>query len=275
MQKGGIYVTFEGVCAVLKDAGIEDYRFEARVLLEEYCGFVSSERDYDCPELAAALEKRTQHYPLQYILGKWEFYGLEFKVNENCLIPRADTETVIETARKLLPRGARICDLCAGSGCIGITLLKLYPDAVCDAFELYPKTLDIARENAILVGVSDRYNPICADVLAGGCVSGKYDAIISNPPYIRKDVLKSLSDEVKKEPVAALDGGEDGLVFYRAILDLYADNLCDGGVFIFEIGYDQAAELEFLAAEWGMDCKIIKDLGGRDRVAVIARRVMA
>ena len=268
-------MTFDSICAALKDAGIEDYRFEARVLLEEFCGSASAEKDYDCPELIAAVNRRAERYPLQYILGKWEFYGLEFKVNENCLIPRADTETVVETAKKILPAGARICDLCAGSGCIGVTLLHIRPDITCDAVELYPKTLDIARENANLNGVSDRYFPICADVLLGDCISGKYDAIISNPPYIRREVIDTLSAEVKTEPVAALDGGEDGLIFYRAILDLYADNLFDGGAFIFEIGYDQGNELIALAAERKMNCKIIKDLCGCDRVALITREVIA
>ncbi len=270
-------MNFQSICEVLKAAGIEDYKFEARVLLEDFCGSASEFSEYESKELEAAIKKRCQHYPLQYIIGKWDFYGYEFKVNENCLIPRADTETVIEVAKKLLPKGetVRIADLCAGSGCIGITLLRELENSVCDAVELYMQTLDIAKENARLNGVSGRYNPILADVLAGDCLDGEYSAIISNPPYIRRDVLDSLSDEVKKEPIAALDGGEDGLIFYRAILDLYAGNLDKNGKFIFEIGYDQGRSLESLAAERSMDCKIVRDLGGRDRVAVISRSTLA
>ena len=262
-------MNYGDICAQLKAAGIEDYRFEARVLLEEFCGSASETAECDSAELVAAIRKRAEHYPLQYILGKWEFYGLEFKVCEDCLIPRADTETVVETAIKTLPVGARFCDLCAGSGCIGISILHKRPDTVCTAVELYPKTLDVARENAKLNGVTDRYFPVLADVLAGNCISGKFDAIISNPPYIRTSVVDTLSDEVKNEPHAALDGGEDGLVFYRAMLDLYADNLCAGGVFIFEIGYDQGADLLALARERGMECRIICDLCKNDRVAVV------
>ncbi len=270
-------MNFYSVCEALKNAGIEDYKFEARILLEDFCGSASEFSEYDSAELDAAVKKRCQHYPLQYILGKWDFYGYEFKVNENCLIPRADTETVVEVAKKLLPKDetVRIADLCAGSGCIGITLLRERKNMLCDGVELYEKTLEIAKENADLNGVSDRYNPILADVLAGDCLEGKYSAIISNPPYIRRDVLDSLSDEVKKEPVAALDGGEDGLIFYRAILDLYAKNLDGNGRFIFEIGYDQGAHLKALAAERDMTCDIICDLGGRDRVAVISPRALA
>ncbi len=270
-------MNFNSVCEALKNAGIEDYKFEARVLLEDFCGSASEFLEYDSAELEAALKKRCQHYPLQYILGKWDFYGYEFKVNENCLIPRADTETVIEVAKKLLPERetVRIADLCAGSGCIGITLLREKKNAFCDGVELYEKTLDIAKENARLNGVSERYNPILADVLVGDCLDGEYDAIISNPPYIRRDVLDTLSDEVKKEPIAALDGGEDGLIFYRAILDLYAENLEENGKFIFEIGYDQGQSLRELAIQRQMDCDIICDLGGRDRVAVISRKTLA
>lgn len=262
---------FSDICDTLKNAGIENAVFETRVLIEEFCGEVSENRDYTSTELITAIKQRCDRYPLQYIIGEWEFYGLRFKVNENCLIPRADTETVVETAKKILPAGARFADLCAGSGCIGISILHIRPDTLCDAVELYPETLEIAKENAKINGVSDRYFPICADVLAGNCISKKYDAIISNPPYIRTDILKTLSEEVKCEPQAALDGGEDGLVFYRGILDFYSQNLCGHAKFIFEIGYDQAEELKLLAAARGMKCEIIRDLCGNDRVAVIGK----
>lgn len=270
-------MNFESICEALRAAEIEDYKFEARVLLEEFCGSVSEFEEYESEELEAAIKKRCQRYPLQYIIGKWEFYGYEFLVNENCLIPRADTETVIEVAKKLLPKekNLKIADLCAGSGCIGITLLRERQNIVCDAVELYEKTLDIAKENAKINGVSDRYNPILADVLSGDCISGKYSAIISNPPYIRQEVLDTLSDEVKREPMAALDGGQDGLVFYRAILDMYVENLEADGKFIFEIGYDQGQSLRELASARQMECEIICDLGGRDRVAVISRKALA
>lgn len=271
----GRHVRFADICDALNASGIEDFRFEARVLIEEFCGEMSEDKDYTSSELLAAIKRRCDRYPLQYIIGEWEFYGLRFKVNENCLIPRADTETVVETARKLLPVGARFADLCAGSGCIGIALLHARPDTTCDAVELYPETLEIAKENSRINTVSDRYFPVLADVLEGDCISGEYDAIISNPPYIRSDILKTLSDEVKREPQAALDGGDDGLVFYRGILDLYTKNLREHGKFIFEIGYDQAEEIRLLAAERGMGCEVIRDLCGNDRVAIIGKELFA
>lgn len=263
-------MTFEDICSRLKAAGIPDYRYEARVLLSEICGCESEYEDIDSPELCAAVDIRCKRYPLQYILGKWWFGDCTFKVSENCLIPRADTETVVEQALKILPQAARIADLCAGSGCIGILILHMRRDIHCDAVELYPKTLELARENADLNGVSDRYTPILGNVLLGEGLTGDYDAIISNPPYIRRDVLPTLSEEVMCEPVAALDGGEDGMIFYRDIVARYRKHLAKGGVFVFEIGYDQAEQICSVASENGMSCRIVKDLGGNDRVAVLS-----
>ncbi|MBE6548535.1 MAG: peptide chain release factor N(5)-glutamine methyltransferase [Ruminococcaceae bacterium] len=266
-------MTFEDVCVMLREAGIEDYRFEARVLLEEFCGYASENCSYDCPALERAVQKRAQRYPLQYIIGKWEFCGFEFCVSEDCLIPRPDTEIVVEQAIKLIPSNARVADLCAGSGCIGISLLKFCNDAFCDAVELYPKTLDIAKKNAEMNCVLDRYAITLGDVLNGeGLPEAEYDVIISNPPYIKSNVVKTLSPEVMHEPKAALDGGEDGLIFYRAILDKYAHKLKPTGVFLFEIGYDQARGIIELCEQRDMSCKIIKDLGGRDRVALIRQQ---
>lgn len=266
-------MTYKDICRILKENKIEDYAFEARVLLEELCGGCSEDVDYESDALIQAVEKRITHYPLQYILGKWWFYDCEFYVDENCLIPRADTEILVEVASRFLKSGDRFCDLCAGSGCIGITLLHMCEGTVCDGVEKYEKTLQIAIKNAEFNKVADRYNPVLADVFDGDCISGKYAAVISNPPYIRREVMKSLSDEVKCEPYAALDGGVDGLDFYRAILDLYIDNLGDGGRFFFEIGYDQGEDLRNLAAERGLVCEIVKDYSGNDRVAVISRGV--
>lgn len=264
-------MTFLEICEKLKSADIEDYRFEARVLIEEFCGDFFAERDYLSDELTRAVNLRITHYPLQYIIGNWDFYGLKFKVGEDCLIPRSDTECVVERAIKLIPVGTRFADLCAGSGCIGISVLHKRPDLICDAVELYPKTLEIALENAKSNGVDARYNGHIGDVLSGDGLNGEYSVIISNPPYIRTSVIDDLSIEVKHEPFVALDGGEDGLIFYRAILDKYEKNLSDGGTFIFEIGYDQGDDLRRLAFERNMLCEIAKDLSGNDRVAVITR----
>ena len=264
----------EEIRARLRESGIENDYVETKLLVEEICGEYSEDKSYDSPRLAEAIEKRCAHYPLQYIIGKWWFCRCEFEVNENCLVPRPDTELAVETAVKLLPQGASFADLCTGSGCIAISILDPRADTVADAYELYPKTLELARRNAAKNKVSDRFSGILGDVLSPNLLGDKkYAAIISNPPYIRTEVIDGLGAEVRQEPRAALDGGEDGLVFYRAIVNNFAKNLDDNGIFIFEIGYDQADDLRKIAALSGFSCEIKKDLGGCDRVAILRKTV--
>lgn len=262
-------MTYKQLTERLTLAGIDDSRLEARILIEELFGEFSEQRDYTDPRLEDALRLRLEHLPLQYIIKSWDFYGLRFKLNKSCLIPRADTETVVEQAIKLIPENTRFCDLCAGSGCIGISILHNRPDLCCDALELSRQAAEIAIENSVSLNVSDRYNMLVGDVTQGHCLGRDYSAIISNPPYIRSDVIPTLSPEVRAEPAAALDGGEDGLRFYRAILDLYTDKLSGGGVFIFEIGYDQRDSISSMAAQRNMSCRVLRDLCGNDRVAIV------
>ena len=267
-------MTFGQICDRLWAAGIENYSGEARILVEQICGVDASlDADLDSPELAAAVERRAGGYPLQYIIGKWWLARCEFFVDKNCLIPRPDTESVVEQAVRLLPQGAEFADLCTGSGCIAISVLDLRPDTRADAYELFPKTLEIAKKNAAHNKVADRFCGILGDVLDPMLLGDKkYAAIISNPPYIRRDVVPTLSREVGYEPRAALDGGCDGLDFYRAIVENFKSNLADGGAFIFEIGYDQAADIALIAQSNGFSCRIVRDLGGNDRVAILDRQ---
>ena len=230
----------------------------------------SEDRDYNSEKIAKAIEKRSSGYPLQYILGKWWFWDCEFFVDENCLIPRADTEAIVERAIKLLPKNAHFADLCTGSGCIAISILNTLKNSSADAYELYENTLDIAKKNAIHNKVDARFRGILGDVLSPALLSEKkYDAIISNPPYIRADVIPTLSREVHFEPHAALDGGDDGLIFYRSILDNFYNNLHDGGMFIFEIGYDQGDDLRKMASDRGLKCEVYRDFSGNDRCVII------
>lgn len=258
-------MTFDEICEALRAAGIENYRNEARLLLDELGS---------CPKkLESAVEKRLSGYPLQYIIKKWWFWDCELEVNESTLIPRADTETVVERALKILPPNARFADLCTGSGCIAVALLHARCDLIADAYELYPETLDVAERNAEKNHVSDRFYPILGDVMQKDLLGDKkYDAIISNPPYIRNGVVDTLDREVLCEPRAALDGGIDGLDFYRAILDNFKNNLKADGCFIFEIGYDQREDIISLASECGMTCTVFRDLGGNDRVALVEHK---
>ncbi len=265
----------------LAAAGVEDAATEAALLLEAFAeapyAVIVADRDrcYDLPALERAVARRLLHEPLQYILGTWIFFGCPFTVNEHCLIPRPDTETLVEEAIRLLPTGARFADLCTGSGCIAVAALVNRPDTEAIALELYPETLALAVGNAARNGVGDRMKPICADLLAGGRealnASASLDAILSNPPYIRTAELNGLSPEVHREPIAALDGGEDGLIFYRAILRDYASLVKPGGHIMLEIGFDQADDLRSLADAYlpAADFRVVCDLGGRDRVVIL------
>ena len=273
--------SYRTLTETLSCAGIEGSSLEASLLLEHFArvsyATLMTERDrlYDIPDLEVAVTRRLAREPLQYILGEWEFMGCPFTVSPDCLIPRPDTEILVETAIRILPQNAHVIDLCTGSGCIAVSTLVHRPDVTADALELYPKTLALATENAARNGVSARFTPVKADLLGNGreqiAPGAPYDAILSNPPYIPTDVVAGLSPEVHREPVAALDGGEDGLIFYRAILKDYAPMVKPGGYILLEMGYDQAHALRGLVAEYlpHASVEIIRDLGGNDRVTKI------
>lgn len=212
--------------------------------------------------LTEAVERLKTREPLAYILGEWYFRNETYKVTPDVLIPRPETEHIVEKVVSLCPRGGRILDLCTGSGCIAISSLCERKDITAAAVDISEKALAIAKENAVINGVSDRISFVQADVLHGDKIEGKYDVIVSNPPYIRSDVIPGLEPEVQCEPKLALDGGEDGLDFYRAIEKYYMANLNDGGYTVFEIGYDQGLALS------GMGYEIFRDYSRNDRVAV-------
>ena len=272
--------SYTSLTDALFDAGIgdnEDARYEAAILLEHFCGVKRAElplrRDESFSNacLLNAVERRCKREPLQYIIGDWSFCNEVYTVTPSCLIPRMDTEILVETAATLLPRGGRFIDLCTGSGCIAISLLSLRKDASGVAVDLYPDTLAVAKGNAARNGVADRFTPALGDVLQGDFMEpfGKLDLILSNPPYIPSRVVDGLSPEVLNEPRAALDGGEDGLVFYRVLIREYPRFLNKGGKLILEIGYDQKDAISMLAKTEGHSVEILKDLGGNDRVAII------
>ena len=268
-------MTYYEICARLSAVGIEDAAFEASVLLEHFCGVSAASlplrrgEEFSSEALSEAVSRRERHEPLQYLIGVWGFCGQEYEVNRHTLIPRADTEVLVEEALRRIPRGGRFIDLCTGSGCIAVSTLCMRPDTQAYAVDLFAETLEVARRNAARNGVTDRLQFLQADVLQPLPLDERFDAILSNPPYIRSEVVKTLAPELAFEPSAALDGGEDGLVFYRAILTLHRGLLKPGGVILFEIGFDQGEDLCRLAAEHGLSCRIVRDLGGCDRVAVL------
>ena len=270
-------MTYNEISIKLAEAGIENHRGEASMLICRFCDVNQAELllrhddNFDSTELAEAVEKRCSHYPLQYILGYWDFYNETYRVTKDTLIPRSDTEKLVELAVRLLPEKARIIDLCTGSGCVAISTLATRPDCRGVAVDIFQSTLDVARENAESNGVGERLGFLCADVLTPEFMDtlGKFDCILSNPPYIETKQLPFLDDELSFEPRAALDGGDDGLEFYNVIIKSYGKYLSTGGFMLLEIGWDQGKSVAAIAASAGFKTEIYKDYVGNDRVAVL------
>lgn len=275
-------MTLQQITRRLSAAGIENSAHEARLLVSHVTG-LSPDRlrlmqDVELPDPDGTLERlvtsREGRYPLQYLLGTWGFWRQEYEVSPDCLIPRSDTECLLETALSLVPTNGRFLDVCTGSGCIAISLVCERPDVSAVAVDLYENTLALARRNVQRNGVDAHRLRLCrGDALVGDFIADadRFDLILSNPPYIPSGRLSTLQPEVGFEPSAALDGGEDGLRFYRAMLQLprYRNALRPGGSFVFEIGYDQADALIALAEQCGDACCIRHDLNGLPRVAVV------
>ena len=216
------------------------------------------------------VNQRSGHIPLQHIIGTQEFMGLTFKVNENVLIPRQDTELLVENVVDYLGNDERtVLDMCTGSGCIAVSIDRLSKDSKVTAVDISEKALEVAQENNRLNNANVTF--IQSDLFTN--VTGKYDIIVSNPPYIRTDEIPKLMEEVKShEPVMALDGMEDGLYFYKKICGEASDYLNDNGKIFFEIGYDQGDDVsEILRQNRFCNIEVLKDLSGNDRV-VIARK---
>ncbi len=216
--------------------------------------------------------------PLQYILGYECFMGLDFYVNEDVLIPRPETEYLVEYVLKNIAKdGDKFIDMCTGSGCIGISLVKLFKEEYGSDFkkaslvDISEKALEVAKKNAALNDVLDEIDFVESDLFEkislGDAQGSKLDFIVSNPPYINKKDMEELSLEVKNEPTLALYGGETGLDFYDRIVPESAKRLKDGGSLIVEIGYDEGENVETLFKENGFkEVDIIKDLNGLDRI---------
>lgn len=264
LPTGGEYAGFEAE----KITGIASGTDSARLFMmmrEEAPGDV-------CRRATGIAEERLTGKPLEYITKSACFFGLDFYVDERVLVPRADTEIIVEKAIEL-SGGGKIADICCGSGCIGLSVLKNVDGATADMFDISDGACEVSRENARRLGLSGRANILRQDVFSPDFLSHgeKYDIIISNPPYIRTEVIKGLSAEVKSEPCIALDGGDDGLVFYRRLLDVCPKALADGGAIIFEIGYDQAADVTAEAEKRGLSGEVFRDYGKNDRCVVIKK----
>ena len=261
----------------LAAAGIEDYVFEAKQILRHITGFsnvqiISNPHKklslFEENNLTAIIKQRLIRYPLQYIIGEWGFYGGNFKVGPGVLVPRVDTETLIDIALEFLKdrEKSQVCDLCTGSGCIGITVAREKSDSFVTAVEKYEEALRYARENAKLNG-TENIEFISGDVFEGAGAEKQYDLILSNPPYIPPEEMKEISPEAKFEPETALLGGEDGLDFYRAIIKGYKASLVDGGMMAFEVGMGEAEAVAELIKNQGFcDIGTRQDAAGIERV---------
>lgn len=228
---------------------------------------------YSGKELENAIERVENGEPLAYVIGEWYFYGLTFMLNADTLIPRPDTEHVVDHALKLLPPRARFVDFGTGSGCIALSILAERPDCTALLCDISQGALECAQKNAEAIGVSCRAGFLHGDMTKSCLAENElFDAIISNPPYIRSEVTETLSAQVKHEPMRALDGGRDGLDFYRALFEVQSKHLKNDGCFIFEIGYDQADEMRALASSHGYECEIYRDYGNNDRVAICKKQ---
>lgn len=252
-------------------------QLDARLLLEHVCGtgLQTLLLDGDLPvsgENAALyrqyIQRRSDREPLAYILGEWDFMGLTLEVNRDVLIPEQDTENLIEEIMKDLHDSDRILDLCTGSGCILLSLLKYSNGTTGVGTDLSKRALAMAKRNAERLGLTDRVDLRCGDLFAPIGENEKFDIIVSNPPYIKTETIEHLAPEVRDhEPMMALDGGEDGLTFYRRIIPEAVRHLVTGGYLFLEIGYDQGDAVAALMRDAGYyDVRTIKDYGGNDRI---------
>ena len=269
---------YEQGCRTLQAAGIEEAILDARLLLEAVCGtdrndlLVHGEQ----PVAPQAEEKylkwirqRAEHIPLQQLTGEQDFMGLTFSVNEHVLIPRQDTEILVEEVLKELHDGMRVLDMCTGSGCILLSLMHYSNDCEGLGVDLSAEALEVAERNVLKVLTPEKAEHVQflqSDLFEK--LEDKFEIIVSNPPYIASAEVEKLMPEVRDhEPRMALDGTEDGLYFYRRIIEEAGKHLVSSGMLFFEIGYDQGqAVSELMRTQGYREVQVAQDYAGLDRV---------
>jgi len=247
----------------------DDARFDAVCLAEKAFGLSRTElrlhgdRLIDPEKFFALVNRRKSGEPLQYILGEWEFYGLRFAVGPGVLIPRPETEMLVELALEHLrgKKGPVVYDLCAGSGCVGLSVAHHSPNARVYLIELSDDAMPYLRKNAEAYSNAE---VIQADVCNAQCTIHNAQLILANPPYVKTNEIAVLSEEVRREPRMALDGGEDGLAFYRVLAEKWLPRLAPGGLLACECGEGQAGEIAAMFAP--CETSILKDFNGMERV---------
>lgn len=278
-----IFAVYREAIKALSNAGCESPEFDARLLVEHCFGLNKTQLLLNSgvePEMGKTLffeecvERRCNHEPLQYILGMWDFHRFSFKVGEGVLIPRPETELLVDFALERMRKNpaAVVYDLCCGSGCVGISVAKLFPTVQVFCVDISDKAIEYTNKNKELLA-ADNVKVVKSDVLevTGFLGLPKPDIILSNPPYIRSQEIDGLQPEIAFEPRLALDGGEDGLVFYRSLAENWFPYINKGGCIAMECGEDQAKEVLSLFVDKAQRGNILKDASGLDRVVTVNR----
>ena len=265
-------MTFAKLKALFAEHGIPDPATDAALLLRHFFGvshaalLAEPARDYESDALCDAITRRLTREPLQHILGRAFFFDEEYEVSGDCLIPRADTELLVEYAITHLPKGATFADLCTGSGCIALSVLAHRPDLTALAVDISEGALALARRNAERLSLGERVAFYQCNLLTDALPFPLPPFVLSNPPYITDGAMEALAPELGFEPAIALRGGADGLCFYRHFLAHMSPSL-----FLFEIGYDQKDAITALGEAAGYTASVFSDLGGNPRLAVLKK----
>lgn len=278
-----LYSVYREAVKVLAESGCDSPEFDAQQLVSYCLGMNKTQlllnsgnevEDGKMIFLEDCVKRRCSHEPLQYIIGMWDFHRFSFKVGEGVLIPRPETELLVDFAVEEIRKNnySVVYDLCCGSGCIGLSVAKLCPNIKVFCVDISDKAIEYTTKNKELL-CADNVTVIKSDVLDSVGFLGlpRPDIILSNPPYIRTKEIENLQPEIAFEPVIALDGGEDGLVFYRSLADSWFTYINKGGYIAMEIGEDQGKDVLSLFVDKAEKARIIKDASNLDRVIVVKR----
>ncbi len=278
-----LYSVYRDAVKALTEAGCDSPEFDAQQLVSHCLGLNKTQlllnsgnpvEDAKLYFFTECINRRCNHEPLQYILGMWDFHRFSFKVGEGVLIPRPETELLVEFAAEKIQKNSCsvIFDLCCGSGCVGLSVAKLFPSVKVYCVDISDKAIEYTNKNKEFLG-ADNVTVLKKDVLevTGFLGLPRPDIILSNPPYIRTEEIKTLQPEIKYEPELALDGGADGLTFYRSLAENWFPFINRGGYLAMECGEDQAKDILTLFVDKAEKARIIKDAAGLDRVVSITR----
>ncbi|MBR3424046.1 MAG: peptide chain release factor N(5)-glutamine methyltransferase [Clostridia bacterium] len=270
-------MTLEEITARLEAAGIASPLFDALCLAERFTKknraalLADRHAPLDADGLEEAVRRRERREPLQYIVGEWDFYGLPFLVDSSCLIPRPDTELLVEAVIERLPEGASLLDMCTGSGCVAIAAAKYRPDVTAVGADISDDAIAAARKNAGLNGVADRVAFTVHDLREPWNAEEKFDAVVANPPYVTAREMEKVAPELRFEPRIALTDEGDGLSLIRAFVQFAKNTVKKGGLIAVEHGAKQGDEVKKIFESFGLSPATLPDIEGRPRVTLAER----